>query len=44
MQQWLNNYSRRLINYDSILAYAVLGVVGGVASGLIVLAFELGIS
>lgn len=43
MQQWLNNYSRRLINYDSILAYAVLGVVGGVASGLIVLAFELGI-
>jgi CIC family chloride channel protein len=43
VQQWLNNYSRRLINYDSILAYAVLGVVGGVASGLVVLAFELGI-
>jgi H+/Cl- antiporter ClcA len=43
VQQWLNKYSRRLINYDSILAYAVLGVVGGVASGLIVLAFELGI-
>lgn len=43
MQQWLDNYSRRLINYDSILAYAVLGVVGGVASGLVVLAFEFGI-
>jgi len=32
VQQWLNHYSRRLINYDSIRAYAVLGVVGGAAA------------
>ncbi len=43
MRHWLTNYRRLLINYDSILAYSVLGVVGGVASGLLVLAFELGI-
>ncbi|MCB1688909.1 MAG: chloride channel protein [Halioglobus sp.] len=43
MRHWLNSYRRHLINYESILAYSVLGVVGGVASGLIVLAFELGI-
>tara|TARA_R110002049_G_scaffold237077_7_gene410178 strand:- start:1338 stop:3071 length:1734 start_codon:yes stop_codon:yes gene_type:complete len=43
VQNWLNNYRRLLVNYDSILAYSVLGVVGGVASGLIVLAFELAI-
>ena len=40
MRHWLNNYRRLLINYDSIIAYSVLGVVGGVASGLLVLAFE----
>jgi H+/Cl- antiporter ClcA len=39
----LNNYRRLLINYDSILAYSLVGVAGGVASGLVVLAFELAI-
>lgn len=43
MRHWLNNYRRLLFNYDSIIAYSVLGALGGVASGLIVLAFELGI-
>lgn len=43
VRHWLGKYRRLLINYDSILAYSLLGVVGGVASGLIVLAFELGI-
>lgn len=40
MRQLLNNYRRRLINYESVLAYSLLGVVGGLASGLVVLAFE----
>jgi len=39
----LTNYRRYLTNYDSALSYAVLGIVGGVASGLVVLAFELAI-
>jgi len=39
----LKNYRRYLANHDSAMAYAVLGVVGGVASGLVVLAFELAI-
>lgn len=43
MHRLLNSYRRYLTNYHSVLAYAVLGVVGGVASGLVVLAFELGI-
>ncbi len=44
MYRLLDNYRRLLTNYDSVLAYALLGVVGGIASGLIVLAFELAIS
>jgi H+/Cl- antiporter ClcA len=36
----LDNYRRYLTNYDSLLAYSLLGIVGGVASGLVVLAFE----
>ncbi len=43
MRHWLYSYRRLLINYESALAYSVLGVVGGVASGLVVLAFELAI-
>ncbi|MFV0476873.1 MAG: chloride channel protein [Parahaliea sp.] len=43
MYKLLNIYRRYLTNYHSVLAYAVLGIVGGVASGLIVLAFELAI-
>jgi CIC family chloride channel protein len=39
----LKNYRRYLTNYDSALSYAVLGLLGGVASGLVVLAFELAI-
>ena len=44
MGKLLDDYRRRLTNYDSVLAYSVLGVVGGVASGLVVLAFELAIA
>jgi CIC family chloride channel protein len=40
----LNRYRRYLANYESVLAYSVLGIVGGVASGLVVLAFELAIN
>lgn len=43
MRQLLSSYRRLLINYDSVLAYSLLGIVGGVASGLVVLAFELAI-
>jgi len=43
VRDWLNHYRRLLTNYDSILAYSLLGVVGGVASGMVVLVFELGI-
>lgn len=44
MGKLLDDYRRRLTNYDSVMAYSVLGVVGGVASGLVVLAFELAIA
>lgn len=44
MYRLLNSYRRSLTNYHSILAYSVLGVLGGVASGLIVLAFEIAIA
>jgi H+/Cl- antiporter ClcA len=37
----LSHYRRRLTSYDSVLAYALLGIVGGVASGVAVLLFEL---
>lgn len=43
MRKLLNNYRRYLTNYDSVLAYSLLGIVGGMASGLVVLAFELAI-
>lgn len=43
MRHWLSQYRRYLTNYQSVLAYALLGVLGGVASGLVVLAFELSI-
>jgi len=40
LQSLLDKYRRTLTNHESILSYAVLGIVGGIASGLIVLAFE----
>lgn len=44
MRDLLNKYRRRLTNYESVMAYSLLGILGGVASGLVVLAFELAIS
>tara|TARA_R110001599_G_scaffold192503_1_gene387891 strand:+ start:7667 stop:9394 length:1728 start_codon:yes stop_codon:yes gene_type:complete len=44
VREILKKYRRYLTNYDAMLPYSVLGVVGGVASGLIVLAFEMAIS
>lgn len=43
MPDLLKSYRRYLTRYDSVLSYAVLGIVAGVASGLVVLAFELSI-
>ena len=43
VRQLLKNYRRYLTRYDSLLSYSVLGIVGGMASGLVVLAFELAI-
>ena len=43
MRESLKNYRRYLTNHDSALAYAMLGLLGGVASGLVVLAFGLAI-
>ncbi|MCB1696811.1 MAG: chloride channel protein [Pseudomonadales bacterium] len=43
VRELLKNYRRYLTNYDSLLAYSILGIVGGVASGLVVLAFDLAI-
>lgn len=43
MRNLLNKYQRYLTDYDSVLAYSLLGVIGGVASGLVVLGFEHGI-
>jgi H+/Cl- antiporter ClcA len=40
LQRLLDKYRRTLTNHESILSYAILGIVGGLASGLIVLAFE----
>ena len=40
LNRLLGKYRRYLTNYESALAYALLGVVGGVASGLVVIAFE----
>jgi CIC family chloride channel protein len=39
-----NNYRRTLGDYQSILSYALLGIIGGLASGLMVLLFELAIN
>lgn len=44
MYRLLDSYRRYLTNYHSVIAYAVLGVIGGLASGLVVLAFETAIS
>lgn len=43
MRKLLAGYRRLLTNYESVLAYSLLGIVGGLASGLVVLAFELSI-
>jgi chloride channel protein, CIC family len=40
VQNLIDNYRRYLTNYDSVLAYSVLGIVGGLASGAMVLLFE----
>ncbi|KAA1192066.1 chloride channel protein [Pseudohalioglobus sediminis] len=40
MRKHIDNYRQLLTNYDSLLAYSLLGVLGGVASGLVILAFE----
>ena len=44
MRKLLNKYRRYLTSYESLLAYSVLGLAGGVASGLVVLGFEVTIS
>lgn len=44
MRTLFHKYRRYLTNYDSVLAYSLLGLVGGLASGLVVLGFELAIS
>lgn len=43
VRQLLTLYRRLLINYESVLACSPLGVVGGIAYGLVVLASELAI-
>ncbi len=40
MQRLIRQYRGYLTRYDSVLAYALLGVIGGVASGLVIIAFE----
>ncbi len=40
MRKLLDTYRRRLTNYESVLAYSMLGILGGLASGIVVLAFE----
>jgi CIC family chloride channel protein len=39
----LQRFRRALTRYESALAYALLGIIGGVASALIVIAFELAV-
>jgi H+/Cl- antiporter ClcA len=36
----IHKYRQYLGNYDSLLAYSLLGLVGGVASGVVIIAFE----
>jgi H+/Cl- antiporter ClcA len=40
VRKLLNRYQRYLTNYESVLSYSLLGVIGGIASGLVVLGFE----
>ncbi|WP_240725177.1 chloride channel protein [Mangrovimicrobium sediminis] len=40
MPTLISKYRRYLTDYNSVLAYAVLGVIGGIASGLVVVLFE----
>ncbi|MEM6580846.1 MAG: chloride channel protein [Pseudomonadota bacterium] len=40
MREILSKYRRYLTNYEALLPYSILGVIGGIASGLVVLAFE----
>ncbi|MEH6591091.1 MAG: chloride channel protein [Halioglobus sp.] len=44
MNNLFNRYRIALGDYQSILSYALLGVIGGIASGLVVLVFELAIT
>ena len=44
MRNLFNRYRRTLGDYQSILSYALLGIIGGLASGSVVLAFELAIN
>lgn len=41
MYQLFSKYRYLLTEYESVLAYSLLGVVAGIVSGLVVLAFEL---
>lgn len=43
LQSLLTRYRRQLTSYEAVLSYAALGIVGGVASGVAVLLFELAI-
>ena len=43
LSKLFDTYRRQLTKYESVLAYSLLGVVGGIASGLVVLVFELAI-
>jgi CIC family chloride channel protein len=43
VRKLLDKYRRYLTNYESLLAYSLLGIAGGIASGLVVLGFELAI-
>ncbi len=40
MRNLLTRYRQKLTRYESVLAYSLLGVVGGLASGVVVIAFE----
>lgn len=40
VQNLIEKYRRYLTNYESLLAYSVLGIVGGLASGVVILLFE----
>lgn len=40
MRKLLLNYRRLLNDYESVVAYSILGIVAGIAAGLIIIAFE----